>query len=231
MWTRSELKEKAKVSFKANYWLSVLAALIITLVSGASGGSSGRNASNSISTASKASNEGGIGGVIVLATLLGALAIGIVFIIIKIVVGNALLVGSQKLFIKNEVDFGDAKANNIGFVFKEGHWKNVAITMFLMDLFTSLWTLLFIIPGIIKGYEYKMIPYLLAEDPEMSYQDAFAKSKEMMHGQKWNAFVLDLSFIGWHILSAFTLGILGVFYVMPYYYQTSAELYLTLKNN
>ncbi|MDD6580855.1 MAG: DUF975 family protein, partial [Lachnospiraceae bacterium] len=50
-------------------------------------------------------------------------------------------------------------------------------------------------------------------------------------GQKWNAFVLDLSFIGWHILSAFTLGILGVFYVMPYYYQTSAELYLTLKNN
>ena len=176
MWTRSELKEKAKVSFKANYWLSVLAALIITLVCGASGGSSGRNASNSISAASKASNEGGIGGVIVLATLLGALAIGIVFIIIKIVVGNALLVGSQKLFIKNEVDFGDAKANNIGFVFREGHWKNVAITMFLMDLFTALWTLLFVIPGIIKSYEYKMIPYLLAEDPEMSYQDAFAKS-------------------------------------------------------
>ena len=103
--------------------------------------------------------------------------------------------------------------------------------MFLMDLFTALWTLLFVIPGIIKSYEYKMIPYLLAEDPEMSYQDAFAKSKEMMHGQKWNAFVLDLSFIGWHILSAFTLGILGIFYVMPYYYQTSAELYLTLKNN
>lgn len=230
MWTRSELKEKAKVSFKANYWLSVLAALIITIVSGASGGSSGRSAMNSASTASAASNEGGLAGVIILATLFGALALGLVLIIVKVVVGNALLVGSQQLFINNEDSPGDAKANNIGFVFKEGHWKNVAITMFLMDLFIALWTLLLIIPGIIKSYEYKMIPYLLAEDPEMSYQDAFAKSKEMMNGQKWNAFVLDLSFIGWHLLSAITFGILGIFYVMPYYYQTYAELYITLRD-
>ena len=227
MWTRSELKEKAKVSFKANYWLSVLAALIITIVSGAGSSSSSRGATNA---ASSAANEDGIGGVILLVALLAALALGLIVAIIKIVVGNALLVGSELLFINNEDSPSDAKANNIGFVFKEGHWKNVAITMFLMDLFIALWSLLLIIPGIIKSYEYKMIPYLLAEDPEMNYKDAFAKSKEMMNGQKWNAFVLDLSFIGWHLLSAITFGILGIFYVMPYYYQTQAELYITLRD-
>lgn len=74
-----------------------------------------------------------------------------------------------------------------------------------------------------------MIPYILAENENITTDEAFIRSKEMMDGNKWNAFVLDLSFIGWEILNAFTLGILGIFYVNPYIHQTDAALYDCLK--
>ena len=62
-----------------------------------------------------------------------------------------------------------------------------------------------------ESYEYKMIPYILAENPRISRKRAFEISKNMMDGEKWNAFVLDLSFIGWNLLSTITFGIVGVF--------------------
>lgn len=69
----------------------------------------------------------------------------------------------------------------------------------------------FIIPGVVKSYEYKMIPYLLAEYPDMSTKEVFAKSREMMDGQKMDTFILDISFIPWSVLSAITAGIVGLF--------------------
>lgn len=102
--------------------------------------------------------------------------------------------------------------------------------MFLKTLFTMLWSFLFIVPGIIKAYEYWMIPYLLAEDPEMGYREAFERSKEMMYGHKLDTFMLECSFFGWYIVSVFTCGILGIFYVIPYANLTRAELYHTLKS-
>ena len=77
-----------------------------------------------------------------------------------------------------------------------------------MNLFIALWTLLLIVPGIIKSYEYRMVPYILAENPGMNRKEAFAISKRMMTGKKWATFVLDLSFFGWIFLSIFTCGIL-----------------------
>ena len=115
------------------------------------------------------------------------------------------------------------------FAFGKGRYGNVVKTMFLKSLYQGLWSLLFIIPGIVKGYEYRMIPYILAENPEVEPSEAFELSKQMMSGEKWNAFVLDLSFLGWIILSIFTCGILALFYVNPYIYMTDAELYETLK--
>ena len=106
---------------------------------------------------------------------------------------------------------------------------NIVLTLFLRNLYTVLWTFLFIVPGIIKSYEYRMIPYILAENPDMDRREAFQLSKDMMQGEKWNAFVLDLSFIGWQILSGITLGIVGIFWTNPYVYATNAELYLELK--
>ena len=76
-----------------------------------------------------------------------------------------------------------------------------------------------------------MIPYILAENPKMDRKEVFKKSKEMMKGNKWRTFILDVSFIGWIILSVLTGGLLGIFYVNPYRVATSVELYEKLKLN
>lgn len=270
MWTRAELKSKAKFSFKRNYWKSVLISLILALiVGGGSSGSSGLSSavSNNLIGDSDSSVAGdysdddsslyddndfyddtydenveddiddlkGIAG-----TTAGMMAIGIfliVFIIVFVVIMavvilldvfifNPLEVGCKKYYLRNLNE--PAQVGNIGYAF-DNNYKNIIKTMFFRDLFTVLWTLLFIIPGIVKSYEYQMIPYLLADNPQMTKEQAFEESKRMMQGQKWKAFVLDLSFIGWNILSALTLGILGIFYVQPYMDATHAALYEALR--
>lgn len=171
-------------------------------------------------------------------TAFAALAIfGITFIIIFLIlmsvvilldvfICNPIEVGCKRFYVRNLNE--SAQIGNVGFAF-DNNYKNITKTMFFRDLYTILWTFLFIIPGIVKSYEYQMIPYLLAENPQMSREQAFAESKRMMSGQKWRAFVLDLSFIGWNILSAITLGILGIFYVQPYMDATHAALYEALR--
>ena len=112
---------------------------------------------------------------------------------------------------------------------QQERWKNVGWIMFLRTLFVSLWSLLFIIPGIIKQYEYMMIPFLLAENPQMNRKEAFEKSRQMMKGNKWAAFVLDLSFIGWSLLGIITFGLVNIFFAGPYQYLTQSQLYFRLK--
>ncbi len=107
-------------------------------------------------------------------------------------------------------------------------YGNVLVTMFLTNLFIALWSLLLVVPGIIKFYEYRMVAYLLAENPSLEWKKAQSMSREMMDGHKMDAFILDLSFIGWWILTSLTFGLAGIFYVIPYYNQTYAELYLSL---
>ena len=89
--------------------------------------------------------------------------------------------------------------------------------------------LLLVIPGIVKAYEYRLVDYLLAENPALSSAEACEQSRALMDGNKWNAFVLDLSFIGWNILSLLTLGLVGLFYVSPYENSTNAALYEELR--
>lgn len=149
-----------------------------------------------------------------------------VVILLDVFICNPIEVGCKRFYVRNLNE--STQVGNVGFAF-DNHYKNITKTMFFRDLYTILWTLLFIIPGIVKSYEYQMIPYLLAENPQMSREQAFAESKRMMSGQKWRAFVLDLSFIGWNILSAITLGILGIFYVQPYMDATHAALYEALR--
>lgn len=74
-----------------------------------------------------------------------------------------------------------------------------------------------------------MIPYILAENPKIERKKAFKLSKEMMKGNKWKTFILDLSFLGWELLSIFTFGLLNIFYINPYKVSTTVELYEVLK--
>ena len=105
----------------------------------------------------------------------------------------------------------------------------IAVIMFLRNIYNALWYLT-IIGGVIKTYEYRMIPYILAENPNIKRKEAFAMSKQMMKGNKWKAFVLDLSFFGWNFLSVLTFGLLSILYVNPYNAATNTELYAVLKS-
>ncbi|MBR1630067.1 MAG: DUF975 family protein [Lachnospiraceae bacterium] len=151
----------------------------------------------------------------------------ILHILVDAFIRNPLFVGTQRFFIHNLKEPG--MVADIGFGF-DRQYKNQVRVMFLRDLYTIGWTLLFLFPGIYKSYEYRMVPYLMAEYPQMSKEQAFYTSKYLMKGDKGRAFLLDLSFLGWWILSGFTLGILGIFYVNPYYNTTCAALYEALKS-
>ena len=98
-------------------------------------------------------------------------------------------------------------------------------------MFLFLWTLLLIIPGIVKAYEYRMVPYILAEQPDINYSDAFSISKQMMDGQKMDTFILDLSFIGWTLLETITCGLTGIFWSQPYIDAVNGELYVWLRDD
>ncbi len=292
MWVRSELKAKGKASFKANYWKSVLMALVLAiaiggtaLASGASGApgavtqpatveydsyaTEGHDGSDYDGDFDKGDSvdfdEDGIDvksdgdsvyvdedgievdagdgdhvhivnpfqGVplgVYLAFAAGALLIGLVVAAASFAVDafllNPLEVGSRKFFLTNLNRPAETKELASGF---DNNYLQGVKTMFLRDLFTCLWSLLFVIPGIVKSYEYRMIPYLIAENPQMGYKAAFAESKRLTDGQKWNMFVLDLSFLGWDLLSAMTFGLLSLFYVGPYRAATEAALYEALR--
>jgi uncharacterized membrane protein len=98
----------------------------------------------------------------------------------------------------------------------------------LVAIFTLLWTLLLIIPGIIKAYAYAMTPYIMKDQPELSAVDCIDRSMSMMNGYKWKLFLLDLSFIGWYLLSCLSLGI-GLLWLTPYIYCSRAKFYEELK--
>lgn len=101
--------------------------------------------------------------------------------------------------------------------------------MLLVGVFTFLWTLLLIIPGIIKSLAYSMTPFILKDYPELSANQAINLSMKMMEGRKFDLFYLYLSFIGWGILALFTLGI-GYLWLMPYMYTSMASFYQNVKN-
>lgn len=155
--------------------------------------------------------------------------IAIIAILYIILLAEPLLVAERRYFIiaseKENTKMGVMKE-----IFKRKNWSNVAVIMFFKSFNNFLWYLT-IIGGIIKTYEYRMIPYLLAENPDMNKKEAFARSKQMMKGNKWKTFILDLSFILWEILSTVTFGLLDILYVNPYKIATSVELYKTLKEN
>lgn len=94
--------------------------------------------------------------------------------------------------------------------------------MLWMYLFTFLWSLLFMIPGIVKTYSYAMTPYILAKYPNVDAKSALKLSMKIMNGRKMDLFVVDLSFIGWYLLGVITFGIALIFYVTPYMQVTRA---------
>lgn len=164
--------------------------------------------------------------IVVVAAIVLSFIVAVSAVAVEIFVVNPLYVGIMRFYVRSF----DTKPQYKEFFYAfENNYKNVTGIMFLRDLYTILWALLLIVPGIVKSYEYYMVPYLVAENPAIEAKDAFAYSRMMMKGQKWKTFVLDLSFLGWRILSAMTFGVLGIFFVEPYSRLTSAALYRRLR--
>lgn len=277
MWSRNELKETAKSRISRNYWKSVLAALIFSVLCGGYGlfGSTGGFASGfSNSNSSEESGfedyidedyldeddadednldeddadedyldedydtvdeevdmileDGPVTFFFVLICIVIAIALALVLIglPLNILVFNPLEIGVSRFFTRNLKE--EAQVKEVCFAF-DRCYKNCVKVTFFRELYIFLWTLLFVIPGIVKSYEYRLVPYILGECPDMEREEVLDLSKTMMYGSKWKSFVLDLSFLGWYLLNGITLGILGVFYLNPYICQTDAALYLTLK--
>ena len=158
---------------------------------------------------------------------IGLAVMSILSIAFSIFIANPLIVALRRYFIKARKK-QSTKINVVLDIFRKDSWLRVAITMLLKDIFTFLWFLT-IVGGFIKMYEYAMIPYIIGDNPKIKWKEAFKLSKQMMKGNKWKLFVLDLSFIGWEILSLFTFGLLNIFYVNPYKVATNVELYEVLK--
>lgn len=130
-------------------------------------------------------------------------------------------------YYKKEGEDNQVIANVFCLGFAGGrYWRNVA-GMLLVGVFTFLWALLFIVPGIIKSYAYAMTPYILIDNPDLGPNEARLKSIEMMRGYKGKLFGLDLSFIGWHLLCILSLGI-GYIWLTPYLATARAAFYQEL---
>ena len=208
------------MAFKKNYVSAVVVALLMGIFGTVSGESSARRVSeNSDIYSGNLFNVGMITG------LLAGIATVVILIVLvaKVFVGNLLKMGGYRFFILNQTAQPGIGTSLDGF--RSGHYVNIVLTMFLRDLFTALWSLLLVVPGIVKHYEYLMVPYIIAENPAMDYKEAFQISKQMMDGEKMEAFIMDLSFLGWYLLSAVTCGLLAIFYVNPYVQASFAEMY------
>lgn len=119
------------------------------------------------------------------------------------------------------------KVNELFTVYRDNFGNSFLIKLFV-GIFVLLWACLFIVPGIVMSYAYSMSVYILNDNPDMTPMQAIKASKEMMRGHKWDLFVLDLTFIGWLLLSILTAGILLLF-VQPYMNAAHAEFYREIK--
>ncbi len=224
MWEISDVKARGKEAFKANYWLCVIVGVIFSICTGgtASGTASQSNNEEVQQAFSNMSPT-------MIAVIFGAIGIALVLsIVLDIFLYNPLSVGCDIFYMRN-IRNTPAELGAIGEGFK--NYGHKVVTTLVKDIFLCLWYMLFFIPGVIKTYSYKMVPYILADNPELSATEVITRSREMMNGHKMKAFLLDLSFIGWILLGMITCGLVWVFWTGPYMYSSYAALYEELKGD
>ena len=239
--TGKELKEKAKAVLKRTGYWNVFA---VTLVSGFFAEGLGSNAMSAVSSmfSSIVSALSGSSGSIeeeyafLQNPLLARWFVILVVVTFAFVFGMALcfgafvsgpvLAGKNRFFMENRLY--DSKFERLFWGFGKGRYLPIVKTTFVYMIRIFLWNLLFLIPGIIKSYEYFMVPYILSENPGISTERAFEISGRTTKGEKWKIFLFELSFLGWILLGLLTCGI-GVYFLEPYYYASFAELYQQLR--
>lgn len=148
-------------------------------------------------------------------------------LLMRLFLYNVLSLGFLVAFLKLLREGDNRLTSNMFKVSFRNYWHKVW-GMLLMAIFIFLWSLLFLIPGIIKTFSYAMTPYILEENPQLSANEAIDHSRAMMKGHKFDLFWLYLSFIGWILLSILTLGI-GFLWLAPYMETAQAAFYEDVK--
>ncbi len=235
MWTRSLLKQNAWNLLKGYYWTAFGVTALCSLITGAfSMNLDVKVEDNSLQNPLSVMHtelEQVLGRDISFQTFVYILiAISLISVVASLLfaafVSNPLICGKNRYFLRART--GDSDFGNLFSQFKNGRYLHTVKILFRRDISVLLWSLLLIIPGIIKSYEYALIPYLLADNPRLSKERAFEISRSTMDGEKWKLFVLQLSFLGWYLLGALCCGI-GMLFVLPYPEATLAEFYTCMK--
>ena len=154
------------------------------------------------------------------------------FVALAITIGGGVLSFIMQIgLVKYMINFITDKQNEIEVLFsKFKDWKQATVVYLHQFINVFLWTLLFIIPGIIKGYAYSLVTYILADNSKISSKEVLKLSEEMMNGHKMQLFTLELSFVGWHLLAILTLGILEI-WLIPYQQTATAKFLLDVKES
>lgn len=207
--SNEELKRRGKAAFKANFWPCVVVTLIVAVFT-------------SLGTASAGSFQM-VNGELVRTS--PSPMVNLIHFLINLLVTSVIGVGSCRFYLNNrdkQAQFSDLLCG-----FKEG-FANIVMVRFIVNIKIVLWSLLLIVPGIIKSFSWAMVPYILSDDPTLDQKTAQQRSAEMMQGNKMRLFMLDLSFIGWFLLGILTLGIGLILWTAPYHEATIAEWYAEL---
>lgn len=209
-----DLRAQARAALRGKWGVAIAVGLVASLLGGT--GSVG-----TVSTSVSGSSDGWLDFVshdVWIVVLTAVVVSGLLALVIGGVMQLGLCDFNTRLVKGQEVRFS--------LLFGQFHrlWAGICMNI-VVSFFTFLWSLLFVIPGIIAAYRYAMVPYLMAEFPDLGVMDAMNESKRLMKGNKWRLFCLQFSFIGWELLAAITCGI-GSLWVTPYIQAATAAFYL-----
>ena len=237
MKTASEFRAEARAALKDN-WLTAIAVSAVALLLGAIGDGGINFSINVDSTSGVSADLSALGQCLfsfrygnlvfngfLMAAAIWAILAAVAAIAFSLIVGGTLRVGYARYHLG--LIHGEAPQFRTLFDYFS-YWKTAALAALLKAVYVLLWSLLLIVPGIMASYSYTMTEYLLAENPELSAQEAMAQSKAMMEGNRWRLFCLDLSFIGWQLLSSLLPLRIGTIVLSPYTETAHAAFYREL---
>ena len=151
----------------------------------------------------------------------------LVFGLLQLLIVDAFRILYRRIFLES-FSYDKVPISRYTFLLRVKKWFSAPLVILVKDIFLLLWSLT-IVGGIIKSYSYRMVEYIVAENPDIKPMEAINLSRKMMNGHKWEAFVLDLSFLPWHLLSILTLGLSSIFFASPYIEATELEYFVHIR--
>lgn len=218
--TSKDIRKTARENLSGNWGLSVGVTLVAALLGGmvfGTASSVGGSGTNYRFTSEQFSALPGP----IIALAASVLSVAALLGLVEFIIGGTVELGHAAYLLDQ------ARGKKLTFSTLFGQFDRFGtgfVQAFLRGLYITLWSLLLVVPGIIKAYSYAMTPFILADHPEMTASQAITASKELMNGHKMDLFILELSFIGWQLLASLTMGI-GFLFVNPYLNAAAAVFY------